>query len=73
MSFYNFKLKIFFIALILLFFYLLFKLLNLFCVFKAEKEIARTLEKKYTLVKKNQKLLQENYWNIKYCNNLLVD
>lgn len=73
MSFNNFELKIFFLLLIVLFFYLLFKLLHLFCLFQAEKEIGRNLEKKYALVKKNQKSLQENYWNIKYCNNFLVD
>ena len=68
MFFDNLKLKLVLMALIILLFYFIFKLLNILYLFKAEQEATILLEKKYALVKKNKKLLQENYLNSKYKN-----
>lgn len=64
----NLKLKFFFIVFILIVFYLIFKILNLFYLYKAEEAIIKSLKKKHMILKKSQKLLQENYWSIKQSN-----
>jgi hypothetical protein len=68
MFFNNVKIKLFFILFLLVLFYMMFKLLGLFCLLKAEQNISKKLQKKYIAIKKKKKQLQEKYWNIKYCN-----
>jgi hypothetical protein len=68
MIFNNLKLKLLFILFIAILFYIMFKLLHLFYLFKAEENVTKKLQKKYIAIKKKKKELQEKYWNIKYCN-----
>lgn len=70
MKFKNFKFKFIVMFCIIFFILLIFKFLHLFCLFKYQEQIKKKLEMQYNMARKKKKLLQEQYWNIKYCHNI---
>ncbi len=68
MFFNDLKLKFFFVLTSIILFYFTFKIVSLVSLLRTEKKVTKALKKKYILVKKKNKDLQESYWNLRYKN-----